>query len=1065
MTMPVLLLSAAFFAAAAPDPDEVRGWLLWLKSPDENVREAGFRRAAENPAGIAALASLLADTDLGGPAAQAIRNRGSGAVETLLGFLNTAEGPTHETAEQFLADTEFSFDDSATRYRLTKHWMRRLESPSAAARRRAVRGLGRMWDDRREVLPKLRAAVADPDAGVRVEAAAAMQAFGPGFAAAAIPDLAKRVSDPDATVRVAAVRAMAALGADLDRFGPEPTGPLIDALSDGGDDTDRFLAELIAQSVRRFPKTAAAFEAAALGGGSTERRMLLIDAAAESLPADKAAALLRRLRDDADSMIADAATAELWRLRGGDPADVIPRLLRSYPGVRGDSPTIIRAMGRRALPVLREMLSGPEPSRHLPAMLAQIPCDESAELLASILRRPRPDGDDDNKRVRAYEDLRHRALRSLFDVGPATRAAVSTLTALLKADGNDGILTQVAQALGAAGGPEAVLALTESLRRAVAADPEKFVEFGSLEREGARYVFALLKLGPAAAPAAPLLVAEYRKAVLADAGWPPWPAQLGRPAIVPVAELLGDPEPRVRTAAAAVLGELGPDAEPAVERLIQRLADADPIVRSLAAEALGKIGPDARPAVPGLVKLLTDPAGEPQPSRGLFGPLQDGRVPPKLAAAHALVRLAPSGVVASVDWIRAMQVCLDDPGVTDGCFSVTGPRIPKTPLSSWAKELVPVLRERLLHPPLVPADEETGLFGRAWPAGEVEARLWLQIDPAGAMADPMARHKLARSSPGLEDVAALGPAAAPMLPVFEKLLRSESPIDRQIGLRGIWRIAGRPADRLMGEAADVLLSAGTNGGPADEDVDFPSAVAERIWPALEEAPEGRLGVLRLLLRRGGERERVLAAMILARLGGDARSAAADLRTVMRRDRRSTLRSEAAMALWRIEGAAGEVVPVLAECLLSRRLAMGPGYGPSDYQIPMRRRTAAYLGEIGSPLAVPALTEALSDADEETRAAAAEALGKVGPAAAPAVGELARRLTDPRFAVRRAAAAALGQVGPAAKAALPALEAAAVENDTRLREAAADAIAAIVSGRPPGAPVAPRRTPERLPARP
>jgi HEAT repeat protein len=55
-----------------------------------------------------------------------------------------------------------------------------------------------------------------------------------------------------------------------------------------------------------------------------------------------------------------------------------------------------------------------------------------------------------------------------------------------------------------------------------------------------------------------------------------------------------------------------------------------------------------------------------------------------------------------------------------------------------------------------------------------------------------------------------------------------------------------------------------------------------------------------------------------------------------------------------------------------------------------------------------------------RRSAAEALGKLGPAADSAVPELARLLGDPEAFVRVSAAEALGRLGPAAGAAVPEL---------------------------------------------
>ena len=78
-----------------------------------------------------------------------------------------------------------------------------------------------------------------------------------------------------------------------------------------------------------------------------------------------------------------------------------------------------------------------------------------------------------------------------------------------------------------------------------------------------------------------------------------------------------------------------------------------------------------------------------------------------------------------------------------------------------------------------------------------------------------------------------------------------------------------------------------------------------------------------------------------------------------------------------------------------------------------------LGRIG-PAAVPALVEALRGGDSAVREKALEVLGRMGSDAEPAVPDLIWLLDDPDPAVRKAAARTLGRIGPAAQAAVPAL---------------------------------------------
>jgi len=81
-----------------------------------------------------------------------------------------------------------------------------------------------------------------------------------------------------------------------------------------------------------------------------------------------------------------------------------------------------------------------------------------------------------------------------------------------------------------------------------------------------------------------------------------------------------------------------------------------------------------------------------------------------------------------------------------------------------------------------------------------------------------------------------------------------------------------------------------------------------------------------------------------------------------------------------------------------------------------------LGAIGPAAApaVPGLVVALKDKDARVRAAAAATLGAIGPGAKRASRVLGDALRDPDAEVRRQAAGAIGEVGPAAAASVPAL---------------------------------------------
>jgi HEAT repeat protein len=95
---------------------------------------------------------------------------------------------------------------------------------------------------------------------------------------------------------------------------------------------------------------------------------------------------------------------------------------------------------------------------------------------------------------------------------------------------------------------------------------------------------------------------------------------------------------------------------------------------------------------------------------------------------------------------------------------------------------------------------------------------------------------------------------------------------------------------------------------------------------------------------------------------------------------------------------------------------------------------------GLMAAMPALGEAVTDADLRVRRAALDVLGVLGQAAAPAVPALARALRDPDRFVRWSAVRTLGAVGPsAARAAMPGLTLLLDDEDLDVRKAAAETL--------------------------
>lgn len=171
------------------------------------------------------------------------------------------------------------------------------------------------------------------------------------------------------------------------------------------------------------------------------------------------------------------------------------------------------------------------------------------------------------------------------------------------------------------------------------------------------------------------------------------------------------------------------------------------------------------------------------------------------------------------------------------------------------------------------------------------------------------------------------------------------------------------------------------------------------------------------------------------------------------------RADAAEELGRIGPPAKAAIPALIKLLQDKdadvRLASGGALASIDPKNaallpavtaelkggPEQRKAAAeILGDLG-PGGVPALTDALKDADPGVRWSAAESLGRIGPASKSAVPALAAALEDKD--IRSIAADALAGIGPDAKPAVPGLvKIIRTEKEPSLRHTAAVALVRI-----------------------
>ena len=203
------------------------------------------------------------------------------------------------------------------------------------------------------------------------------------------------------------------------------------------------------------------------------------------------------------------------------------------------------------------------------------------------------------------------------------------------------------------------------------------------------------------------------------------------------------------------------------------------------------------------------------------------------------------------------------------------------------------------------------------------------------------------------------------------------------------------------------------------------------------------------LRGGSPCARAAAAAILGRIGPRAAAAGPALVTALRDDV-PEVHAEAADALTRIGRETAAALPVLLAMWPEEwQLAEAFGRVGAAAVPPLLERLAAVQSRRrASPTGEPAIL----DPDGEAVIRTVRALGLVGPAALEALPALLDALADADCYIRRHAASAIGNLGPGAAAARPALLRALRDEDERVRGLAAGALARLGPGGAAALPV-------------
>ncbi|MDH7569021.1 MAG: HEAT repeat domain-containing protein [Armatimonadota bacterium] len=284
--------------------------------------------------------------------------------------------------------------------------------------------------------------------------------------------------------------------------------------------------------------------------------------------------------EDPDSGVRLAAVGALAAIPGTEAVEALGRALRARHALVRDCAA--RALARRSLPTLRAALDDPNPKARAAAVhgVGYYARDRrSIPVLEQLLSDADP-------------DVRRMAVRALGWVGAVHREALRSLAQAL-AHPDAEVRAGAAQALGRIGDPaacEPLLALLKDPARRVVLEALRALGSEDVDLPGRRVGAGDWRAVPALAECLRGDDVEIRLAALGALASIFARDPRARSDVL-VADLIGaleDPDPRVRAAAAAALGESG--AQTGVTALAKALRDAAWQVRAAAASALGSLG-------------------------------------------------------------------------------------------------------------------------------------------------------------------------------------------------------------------------------------------------------------------------------------------------------------------------------------------------------------------------------------------------------------------------------------------------------------------------------------------
>ncbi len=527
-------------------------------------------------------------------------------------------------------------------------------------------------------------------------------------------------------------------------------------------------------------------------------------------------------------------------------------------------------------------------------------------------------------------------------------------------------------------------------------------------------IAAVSAMGPDAKDAIPTLLADfdsksasrqrsyYRDQVIVRTAYAL--TRIGPAAIPPLIDGLRSQDTMMRSGCARALGGMGPAAKDAVPALIENLGHGDAGVQADVIDALGSIGDTAKP------KLIEALAWKEPRQRS--------------TAALALGAMGKSAQDATAPMLAQLKTETD--AAVRASLLTALPRLG----ADATLALIEGLKDE--REPIRHAAINGLLTARSAQAQIVKALTALLRDPNPASSE-RAAYVLGR----------LGETAAPAVPAILEIIAKQTPAP-QTYLDALVQI-GEPA------VTPMLVSF--------EKTD-PASLTREHWVVKCLQQMGGLGAGQVArnLTHPSPSVRLLAARALVELGPDAESATPALLRALD-DENLHVRAVALTALVAVHTPFAQLEPHLNAAFKNPSPAIRAAAVEAAVRLgsegkefhekviaalkdPDETVRKAAISQLGPDFAeaVPQLVTMLDDPTR--RAAASEALGRIGAAAKPAVPRLVAVLANGTNDDRRRVLQALSHIGPAASEALPALGTARKDSDPAVRIAAYEATAAI-----------------------